>query len=146
MSTKLYYEQDYLDEKYIEFNTPRIKTVEEWILILNKELLENRKGFDIINTVFAKIYYSPNRTVFCSELEKELGIKGLNLRLGEFGKRIRKYSIVQFDEQISPKTNADRKWNIPFYTNEKLNNMTGKFSWVLRDELAEAMEIMKIVK
>ena len=99
--------------------------------------------------VLVEIYYTPNKTVFCGELEKKIGIEGIKLRVGEFRKRIRKYGVVEFEEQIREDSGTDRSWNIPFYSNEKLNNLPenkGKYSWVLRDELAKAMEELGLVK
>ena len=73
--------------------------------------------------VLVEIYYTPNKTVFCGELEKKIGIEGIKLRVGEFRKRIRKYGVVEFEEQIREDSGTDRSWNIPFYSNEKLNNL-----------------------
>ena len=109
----------------------------------------NTKGFDFIANVLVEIYYAPNKTVFCRELEKKIGIEGIKLRVGEFRKRIRKYNVVEFEEQIREDSGTERSWNIPFYSNEKLNNLPenkGKYSWVLRDELAKAMEELGLVK
>ena len=84
----------------------------------------------------------------CRDLEKKIGLGGINLRVGDFRNRICKSHIVEFEEQIRDDSGTDRSWNIPFYSNEKLNNLPenkGKFSWVLRDELAQAMEELGIV-
>ena len=147
MDTKFYYEDNYEDKEYCELNKPRITSVEHWKIILNDEMKYNQ-GFDFIDKVLVKMYEMPNKTIFCKEFENSNQIKGLNLRVGEFKDRIRKYNRVQFEEQIRSDTGTDRSWNIPFYSNEKLNNLPsnkGKFSWVLRDELAQAMEELDLV-
>ena len=148
MNTKIYYEETYEDKEYYELNKPRITSVEDWKIILKNEIEYNQNGFDFINYVLAEVYYSPDKTVFCKELEQKNNIKGINLRVGEFKDRIRKLNKIQFEEQIRSDTGTDRSWNIPFYSNEKLNNLPsnkGKFSWVLRDELAQAMEELELV-
>ena len=145
MDLKQYYEYDYADKEYYEFNKPRITTVEDWKKILSREITYNPEGFDFIQNVLVEAYYAPNRTIFCGDLEEKTGIKGINLRVGEFRDRIRKYNVIEFEEQIRDDSGTDRAWNIPFYSNEKLNNVSGKFSWVLRDELSKAMEELGLV-
>lgn len=73
----------------------------------------------------------------------------MNLRVGDF--RDRAHKVVDFDIQPrddNPK--VDRAWNIPFTSNQIINELPenkGKFSWVLRRELVEAMEnIMPYLK
>ena len=126
-------------------NKPRITSVDGWKKVLNKELEQNTTGFDFIHDVLIEAYYSPNRTIFCGELENKIGRKDINLRVGDFRNRIRAYGVVDFDEQLRGDTGTDCAWNIPFYSNKKLNK-DGKFCWVLRDELSQAMEEMELVK
>lgn len=133
---------DVENETYEYLNSPRIQTVAEWELIIKSEL-ERQNGFDFISRVLVEMYKRPNHTIFCREFEQEHNIGGLNLRLGEFRDRIRKIEGIRFPEQIREDSGTDRAWNIPFKSSEELNSQkenTGKFCWILRDELIEAME------
>lgn len=78
MAIKPYYEQDYEDKEYYYLNKPRIKSVEDWKKILKKEL-EFNTGFDFIHNVLVEIYYSPDKTIFCKELEKKIGRGDISL-------------------------------------------------------------------
>lgn len=149
------------DDRYVEFesesddwyemvNKPRIKTVSEWEDILVNELEYAKKGgFDFVNRVLVNIYRRPNHLVFCRTFEQEENLKAINARVGEFRDRVHRY--VQFPElRRIDKPEVDRAWNIPFTTSKEENNRPehkGKFSWVLREELVEAMEnIMPSIK
>lgn len=133
--------EDELNENYEYLNKPRIKTVDEWIEILKEE--QKHTGFNFVEKVLVEVYNAPNRTIFCSDLENKLGINGLNWRVGNFRDRIKKIEGIKLDKQIRSDSGKDRAWNIPFTSNETINNLPenkGKFCWILRDELALAME------
>lgn len=129
-------------EYYDLLNQARIQTVAEWERILKHEIEEHR-GFDFVSKVLIEMYKTPNYTIFCREFEKQQNIGGLNLRVGEFRDRIRKLDGINFPAQIRDDTKTDRAWNIPFKTSEEINSKkenTGKFCWILREELIEALE------
>ena len=131
------------EEDYDFLNEPRIKTVEEWITILNEE--KKYSGFNFIENVLIEAYNSPNKTIFCHDLEKKLNISGINLRIGEFRDRIKRIDGIKLDKQIRSDSKTDRAWNIPFTSSEEINNLPenkGKFCWILRDELSKAMELV----
>lgn len=139
----------YIDEEYYKLNEPRIRTVAEWELILKNEL-EINKGFDFITKVLLEMYKLPDYTAFCSDLEEHIGLGGINLRVGEFRDRIKKIEGISIIPQIREDTGTDRAWNIPFKTSERINILEenrGKFCWILREELVEAMEnVMPYIK
>ncbi len=143
------YQETYQDEEYYTLNQPRIKTVSDWEMILKNEL-ERNSGFDFIHKVLVEMYKIEDFTIFCGEFESTHDIGGLNLRVGEFRDRIRKMDGIHFPEQIRLDSNSDRAWNIPFKSSEKVNEKDenkGRFCWILREELIEAMErVMPYIK
>lgn len=126
------------EQYFIEVNKPRIQTVEEWIKILRNE--RNYKGFCFVEKILVPIYHKPKKYVFMKAFEEETGIRGMNLRVGEFGKRIMKMDGIKIQDQLRF-YGGSRYWNIPFYSEETLNDES-HFSWCLREELIEAMEIV----
>ena len=140
-STKESEEKTSSGETYAVLNKPRIKTVQEWELILKHEK-EHNKGFNFVERVLLEMYKRDDYAIFCRSFEKEIGYKGLNLRVGDFRNRIKKINGVNLAEQIRKDTNTDRAWNIPFETDEWLNknSNSGSFCWVLRKELIKAIE------
>lgn len=131
-------------DEYKLLNEPRISSVDEWIKILQHEC-RYHQGFNFVENVLLEIYKVTNYTIFCKTFEKEKGIQGLNLRVGEFRDRIKKIEGVKLEEQLREDSHTDRAWNIPFRTNPSMNVLDGngkKFSWVLREELIEALEIV----
>lgn len=134
--------QEYHD--YEKLNAPRIDSVDKWVKILTEELTNNN-GFDFVGNVLVEMYKKDDCTIFCKDFEEEIGYKGLNLRVGEFRNRIKRIKGINIEEQLRNDTNRDRAWNIPFKTNRKLNESSenkGRFSWVLRDEVIQALEII----
>lgn len=129
-------------EEYDFINEPRIKTVEEWKLVLKNEL-RNNKGFSFVHNVLVEMYKLENYTIFCKEFEETHGYKGLNLRVGEFRDRIKSINGIELHEQLRKDTGTDRAWNIPFETDVELNEVPenrGRFSWKLRKEVVQALE------
>lgn len=130
----------YSDDNFVYLNEPRIKTIEDWVIIL--KTLQNKKE-DFLISLLLEVYKSPNQTVFCSELEKKLNTGGINFKIGQLRDIIKKIPNIHYNQQFYVKFKRDRSWNIPFTTNIELNNSfktKGKFSWVLRPELAKAIE------
>lgn len=125
---------------YIHVNEPRIKTTSDWEKIIIAEIKNTEQGyFDFINNVLIKMYYKPNHLIFGGDFMEETKIKNLNILVGQFRDRVHK--IIEFPNQPrDDKTNVDRAWNIPFKTDPIANKKNNKFSWILRDELVEALE------
>ena len=136
------YDENEIDiEDYDYLNKPRINSKEEWVKIL--ELEKKTTGFNFLDNVLIHIYNSPDRTIFCRDFEDVHKIKGLNLRIGEFRDRIKNVYGIEIKEQIRSDSQTDRAWNIPFKSSEEINNHPdnkGKFCWILREEVAEAIE------
>lgn len=132
--------EEYVDEEYKFLNAPRL-TTKEWELVLKNEI-EKHNGFDFLGKVLIEMYKLEDHTIFCKDFEQEHGYGGLSLRVGEFRNRIAKV-IPNYVPQLREDTDKDRAWNIPFTSSEELNiKNPGKFSWVLRKELIEAMELL----
>ncbi len=125
---------------YIQINEPRIKTTSDWEKIIIVELKNTEKGYyDFVNNVLLKIYYEPNHLIFGGDFMERSNIKNLNILVGQFRDRVHK--IIEFPKQYrDDEPTVDRAWNIPFKTDPIANKINKKFSWILREELVEALE------
>lgn len=116
------------------YNEPLEISFEKWIEILNDQNITREEDIKVLKLIFE----SPNYEMSASKISELLGIKHygeINLQISRFSKRI----IEKI--KINPPIREDGSisyWHIPFLGYEK----KGMFPWILRPELAEAMEKM----
>ena len=114
-----------------EIGEPRIKTKEEWIEILKKEMNEEKSFFPTLLCYLER----PNYEGGMREIEQACGVKGLNLRSYLFGKRVIEWSgIPQQFRDKNKQFGKQRFFNIAFVKGNFKNH-----PWRLRPELAEAL-------
>lgn len=137
-------------------------SVEQWMEILQDPATTTVQDRD----VFRALYARPHHRAAASQLGADLGRPGtptqrgasMNRTVVDFGKRLdRKYGLKSWDPTRPGK--KQKYWPLPFYSGphppeggwggrppvEEYTSENGLFIWILRPELAEAMERLGLV-
>ncbi len=116
------------------YNDVRVKTKEEWLKVLkNEEALGNENVIKILKYVYLSNNHMSNGKKIADCMNTEVG--GINAIIKSFGKRV--LDLLNLPE-VTGDNGKNRRWNIPFMTDEDLNNEV--FIWKLRPELILALE------
>lgn len=116
-------------------NEPRIKTVKEWIGILQNEIEEETSVVSILKCYITR----PNFEGDQNSIKTACGFKDLTFKIVRFGERIIKQTGIPRIYRDRGNSNIEQHYyNIPF----KGRYFGKKFLWRLRPELVDALLIL----
>lgn len=117
-----------------DYNDIRVKTKEDWIKVLNnEESLGNENVIKILKYVYLSNNHMTNGKKIAEYMNTEVG--GINAIIKSFGKRV--LDLLNLPE-MPGEHGQNRRWNIPFVTEEDFNGDV--FTWKVRPELVLALE------
>ncbi len=110
----------------------------QWLDILHNPTLTKQKVIDILDVVHA----TPSTALPCSQIAERLGEKfgTLNLRIGFFGRRVAEMYTMELP--IYGPSENPAYFSVPFLFDPP-KRTDGLLDWVLRPELAKALDHLK---
>lgn len=120
-----------------KYNETRVKTVSDWIKVLNEEKKrEQNKILKIFEFLYGQKDFTSNAAKIAIYLDQEGNMP--NLDIVHFGKRV--INLIGIKEMHRIDRDNLIYWNIPFITVPSLNK--GVFTYKLRPELVKAIETL----
>lgn len=124
-----------VDKDYHLYNEIRVKSVDDWIKVLNEEKkVSSNKILQMLEYMYGKKDFISNLGEINMHIEDDI----FGLDIYHFGDRITK--LINIDNIKNSSNSGFRYWNIPFITVPKMNK--GIFTYKLRPELVSAIEIV----